>query len=221
MIERPAALWPVTMRRVRPAGRGGATDRQVAVEPLLHESVEERLGFGEWEVITLEDRQFGNALCPTEDLQRFGGRRDAVVGAVVDEQRPRCDPTDHVVRAEVVDALRRVDREIHDPVGRQQRAEVLGHGDDVPALDHQRLTGFLAQLPAAFEDVEEPFPLPRAGVLALQLAGSVAPSADGDDRGNALVDAAGVQRDGAAEALTTHRDRVRVDVRLRREPGER
>ena len=78
-----------------------------------------------------------------------------------------------------------------------------------------------AKLSAAFEDVEESFPLPRAGVLALQLAGSVAPSADGDDCGDALVDATGVQRDGAAEALTADRDRVRVDVRLGREPGER
>src|SRR4029450_11019845 len=110
---------------------------------------------------------------------------------------------------------------IHDAVGWQQRAEVFGHGDDVPALDHQCLAGLLAQLPAAFEEVEEPFPFPWARVLALQFAGSVAPSTDGDDCGNALVDAACVQSDGAAEALTAHRDCVWRAVRLRREPAER
>ena len=202
-------------------GGGGATDRQVAGEPLLHECVEQRLGFGKREVITPKDRQFRHTLRPTKDLQRLGGWRDAVVRAVVDEQGPRCDSTDHVVRAEVVDALCGVDREIHDPVGRKQRTEVFGDRDDVPALDHQGLTGLLAKRSAAFEDVEEPFPLPRAWVLALQLAGSVAPTADGDDRGDALVDATGVQRDGAAEALAADRDRVRVDVRLGRGPGER
>ena len=97
---------------------------------------------------------------------------------------------------------------------------MLRNRDDVPALDHQCFTCLLAEFSTAFEDLEEPFPFPLAWVLALQFAGSVSPSADGDDRGNALVDAAGVQRDGSAEALTTDCDCVRIDVRLRREPGE-
>ena len=221
MIERPLALWPVTMRRVLPRPEACPSDGQVAGEPLLDESVEYRLGFGKWEVIALQDRELWDALRPTEDLQCLGGGRDAVVGAVVDEQRPWRDSTDDVVGLEVVDALRRVDWEVHDPVCRQQRAEVFRHGDDVPTLDHQCFTCLLAESSTALEDLEEPLPFPLAWVLALQLAGAVAPSADGDDRGNALVDAAGVQRDGPAEALTTDRDRVRIDVRLHREPRER
>src|SRR5262249_22652020 len=64
-------------------------------------------------------------------------------------------------------------------------------------------------------------PSPRALVLARELAHAIAPAAVRDHRRDALVDAAGIDRDRAAEARADHRDALPINGRMLREEAER
>ena len=58
-------------------------------------------------------------------------------------------------------------------------------------------------------------------MLAAELPLAVAPAARRDRRGDPLVDAADIDRDGGAEARADHADAVAFDVRMLGEEGER
>jgi hypothetical protein len=58
-------------------------------------------------------------------------------------------------------------------------------------------------------------------VLATEFSFAVAPPAVGDDRGNAIVDTAGIDCDRSAEARTDNTDALTVDLGVLREEGER
>src|SRR4051794_8869875 len=69
-------------------------------------------------------------------------------------------------------------------------------------------------LAALLEHAGELFPLLRRRVLAAKLALAVAPAAVRDHRRDARIDAAGIDRDRAAEARADHRDAVGIDRRI-------
>ncbi len=58
-------------------------------------------------------------------------------------------------------------------------------------------------------------------MLAAEFALAVAPAAVGDDRGEAFVDAAGINRDRAAEARADDADALRIDVGMAGEKRHR
>jgi hypothetical protein len=156
-----------------------------------------------------------------EQLDRLLGRRHRIVGGMQQEQRPRRDLADHVVGAEVEHALRGLGRERMDGVGGEVVAQVRRDRHDVIARHHQRLAGPGAVLATLLEHTGEARPFLRALVLAAELALAVAPAAVGDDGGDALVDAAGIDRDRAAEARPDHADARAVDRGMAREKAER
>ncbi len=100
-------------------------------------------------------------------------------------------------------------------------AQVRRDRHDVVARHHQRLAGPGAVLAALLQHVGEARPFLRALVLAAELALAVAPAAVGDHGGDALVDAAGVNGNGAAEARSDQADARGVDRRVRGEEGQR
>ena len=148
-----------------------------------------------------------------EHLDRLLGRRHRIVRGMQQQERPRRDLADHVVGAEVVHALRGLGGELLDRVLRQMAAQMLRDRHDVVARHHQRLAGLLAvPRPSASMSVNF-FQASGARVLAAELALAVAPAAVGDHRRDALVDAAGIDRDRGAEARADHADAVAVDRR--------
>ncbi len=76
-------------------------------------------------------------------------------------------------------------------------------------------------LAALFEHIGEARPFLGTLVLAAELALAVAPAAVGDDRRDALVDAAGIDGNRAAEARSDHADARGIDRGMPGEEGER
>ena len=104
---------------------------------------------------------------------------------------------------------------------RQMAAQMLRDRHDVVARHHQRLAGLLAVALSFRQHVGEFFPGRLARMLAAELAFAVAPATRRDRRGDALVDAADIDRDGGAEARADHADAVALDVRILGQEGER
>ena len=100
-------------------------------------------------------------------------------------------------------------------------AQMLGDRHDVVARHHQRLAGLLAVALALRQHVGELLPGRLARMLAAEFPLAVAPAARRDRRGDALVDAADIDRDGGAEARADHADAVALDVRILGEEGQR
>src|SRR5262245_18394955 len=92
---------------------------------------------------------------------------------------------------------------------------------DVVARHHQRFAGLGAMGAALLQHPGEAHPFLRALVLAAELALPVAPATVRDYRGDALIDAARIDRDGAAEARADHRDALGISGRMLGEPGQR
>ena len=162
-------------------------------------------------VAVADEVQFRRLPGALEQLDRLLGGRDRIVGGVQKEQRPRRNASDHVVGAEVEHALRRLRRKRFDRVAREIAAQMRRDRHDVVARHHQRLAGAGAVLAAFFEHSGEARPRLRARVLAAELALAIAPAAIGDDRGDARIDTAGIDRDRAAEARADHADARGID----------
>src|SRR5207244_3288311 len=78
----------------------------------------------------------------------------------------------------------------------------------------------LAVAAALFEHPRELGPRLGGRMLAAELALAVTPATIGDDRRDPLIDPAGIDRDGAAEARADRRDAVGIDRRVLRQRGE-
>ena len=137
------------------------------------------------------------------------------------QERTRRNAPDHVVGAEVEHALRRLGRKRVNRIAGEIVAQVRRDRDDVVTRHHQRLAGLGAMLPACFQHAGEARPFFRALVLAAELALAVAPPAVGNDGGDAFIDAAGIDGDGAAEARADDADPLRVDRRMVGKEGQR
>src|SRR5438270_8814538 len=92
---------------------------------------------------------------------------------------------------------------------------------DLVAWHHQRVAGTGAVLAAFFQHLGEARPRLWALVLPAKLALAVAPAAVGDDRGDALVDATGVDCDRPAEARADEADALRIDRGMLRQERQR
>ena len=69
---------------------------------------------GEHEVIgAREQMHFGGRTRTLEHLDGLGRRRHRINGAVHQQHRTRRNPPDHVLGAEIIHALRRLDRHLH------------------------------------------------------------------------------------------------------------
>src|SRR5882724_690766 len=84
-------------------------DCEILGKPVLDHAVHPRVAFREHEVIGVGKQMYlGRLAGMSEQLDRLIDRRDVIVGAVQEEQRPRRDLADHVIGAEVEHALRRL-----------------------------------------------------------------------------------------------------------------
>ncbi len=156
-----------------------------------------------------------------EHLDRLLGGGDRIVGGMQQQQGPRRDLADHVVGAEIEHALRRLRRERMNGVGGEIVAQVRRDRHDIVAWHHQRLAGLGAMLAPFLQHRGEACPLLRALVLATEFALAVTPAAIGNDRCHPLVDAAGIDRDRAAEARPDHADAGGIDGRMAGEEAQR
>ena len=140
-----------------------------------------------------------------EHLDRLLGRRHRIDRRMQQQDRPRRDLADHVVGAEVVHALRGLGGELVDRVLRQVGAQMLaGSARCRSAAPSATCRCFSrCRLPSASMSVNF-FQASGARMLAAELALAVAPAARRDHRGDALVDAADIDRDRGAEARPDH-----------------
>src|SRR5262249_41698801 len=127
----------------------------------------------------------------------------------------------NVLGLEVEHALRRLRRKLLDRAFDHVSAQMFRYWHDVVAVDHQRAPGFLPVAFSLFQHVDKPLPRLGGRVLTAELAFAVAPTGHGNDRGNALVDRAGVNGDGGAKAAAHDRDALAIDLRLRGKKGQR
>src|SRR5207302_483856 len=113
--------------------------------------------------------------------------------------------------AEVVHALGGIPRELVVAARRAQVAQLLWDGHDVVARHHHPLAALVLAPPLGQHRFEAG---PRFGgrMLRAELPLAVAPAAQGDDRADPLVDAAGVDGHGRAEARAQHADTLGVDA---------
>src|SRR5262245_14155730 len=199
--------------------RGG---REIVAEPATQQIPDAGVAFAEHEMVGVADEvQLGGLPGALEQLDRLLGRGDGVIGGVQQQQRSRRNSTHDVVGAEVVHALRGLRRERVDGISGEVVAQVRRDRNDVVARHHQRLAGPGAVLAAFLEHVGEARPFLRALVLAAELALAVAPTAVGDHRRDALVDAAGIDGDRTAEARADDADAFRIDRRMLGEEAQR
>src|SRR5262249_13672483 len=213
-------------RRMEPSFRGAGlrlgTGREIFAEPAAQQIPDARIALTEHEMIGVADEvQLAGLAGALEHLDRLLGGCHRVVGGVQQQQRPRRNTPHHLVGAEVEHALRGLGRKRLDGIGGEIVAQVRRDRHDVVARHHQRFAGFGAVLAALLEHAGEARPFLRSLVLAAELALAVAPAAVGDDRGDALVDAAGIDRDCAAEARADQADAGGIDRRMLGEEAER
>src|SRR6476660_2465771 len=100
-------------------------------------------------------------------------------------------------------------------------AQMFWYRHDVVARHHQRLARLLAVAFSFRQHVGELLPGRLARMLTAELPLAVAPAARCDRRGDALVDAADIDRDGSTEARSDHADAVALDVRMLGQEGQR
>src|SRR6266853_4359208 len=194
---------------------------EVFVEPVAYEVDHQRVLFREHEMVDVGDEmEIGWLSGALEKLYRLLGRRHRVVRRMKQEQRPRRDPADDIVRVERIHGFHDFKREFHDRAGREVVAQVRRDGNDVVARHAHRFSAPLAAL-SLFHHRGELLPGPGRGVLLAEFLRAVAPAARGNAGGDPPVDPRRVYGDCGAKTLPDHGDALRVDLRTGSEERQR
>ena len=213
-------IAPVSSDPPRTFPRRRLRHREIVAEPVAQQVPHAGVALAEHEMVGVAEQvQLGRLAGALEQLDRLLGRRHRIVRRMQQQQRARRDLADHVVGAEVEHALRGLGRERLDRVGASCCAGAAGSArcrSAAPSATCRCLAR--CSRPSASMSVKRA-QASGARVLAAELALAVAPAAVGDHRGDARVDAAGVDRDRGAEARADDADALGIDRGMLGEEG--
>src|ERR1017187_2991983 len=91
--------------------------------------------------------------------------------------------------------------------------------DDIIAVDHKRLAGFLPLLPSTFQHADKFFPALLCGMLSLKLTLSVPPPHNQNHGRDTRVDSSSITGERCAEAIPDEKNWGRPNLGSRTQPA--